>query len=106
MSEGFQTLYAAVFGEIGPELSAEYYTEGYDYFRTEDYVLAIETLTKSAEYDVTNVDALYYLARAYHKSGDTENAVSTYTKVIELFPESDRAKSSERYKKELIPATE
>lgn len=106
MTEGFQILYNAVFAAIGPQLSAEYYTEGYEYFRTEDYAMAIETLEKSVEYDTTNADALYFLGRSYQKSGDTENAVSTYARVMELFPGSDRAKSAERYKNELAPATE
>ena len=106
MSEGFQMLYAAVFGAIGPELSAEYYTEGYEYFRTEDYSLAIETLAKSVEYDLTNADALYFLGRSYQKSGDTDNAVIVYNQVLERFPGSDRAKNAERYIKELAPATE
>ena len=106
MTEGFQTLYTTVFGAIGPKLSAEYYTTGYEYFRTEDYALAIETLGKAVEYDASNADALYFLGRSYQKSGDKENAVAIYTKVIELFPGSDRAKNAERYKKELAPVTE
>lgn len=96
MTEGFQTLYRSVFEAIGPELSAEYYSEGYEYYRTEDYTMAIETLTSAVEYDAANVDALFYLGQAYRKIGDKENAISVFEKVVELFPGTDRAKSAQR----------
>ncbi len=96
MTVGFQTLYQDIFAAIGPELSAEYFTEGYEYYRTEDYSMAIETLAKSVEYDATNVDALFYLGQAYRKAEDKENAIAVFEQVVELFPNTDRAKSAQR----------
>lgn len=98
MSEGFQQLYQAVFTAIGPQLSAAYYTEGYEFYRTEDYTSAAELLGKAAYYDAANSDALYFLARTYEKMNDRENAILTYDKVIELFPGSEKARSAQRYR--------
>ena len=89
-SEGFQSLYQTLRGVIGPELAVTYYDEGVEYFRHEEYSAAIESLDKAVYYDETHVDALYYLARAYHANGSPEEAIETYQKVLELFPDSVR----------------
>lgn len=98
MSEGFQQLYQAVFESIGPALSKDYYTEGYELYRTEDYQAAVDLLGKSAYYNPANVDALFYLARTYERMNDTENAVITYDQVIEQFPNTERARSAKKYR--------
>ena len=105
-SEGFQTLYQTLLGVIGPELAVTYYNEAYDYFRHDEYPAAIESFTKAVYYDPTNTDALYFLARSYHRNGDNEKAVETYQKVIELFPDSARVREANQYLKELGVTTE
>ncbi len=103
-SEGFQSLYRMLLAAIGPDLSQTYYTEGNDAFNKGDFTAAIENLTKAVYYDEANADALFQLARAYHRNEDTENAVATYDKVIELFPGTTVARSAQRYRDELSPA--
>lgn len=98
MSEGFQQLYQAVFESIGPALSKDYYTEGYELYRTEDYQAAVDLLGKSAYYNPANVDALFYLARTYERMNDKENAVITYDQLIEQFPNTERARSAKKYR--------
>lgn len=105
-SEGFQTLYQTLLGVIGPELAVTYYNEAYDYFRHDEYPAAIESFTRAAYYDPANADALYFLARSYHRNGDNEKAVETYQKVIELFPDSARVRDARQYLKELGVTTE
>lgn len=105
-SEGFQTLYQTLLGVIGPELAVTYYNEAYDYFRHDEYPAAIESFTRAAYYDPANTDALYFLARSYHRNGDNEKAVETYQKVIELFPDSARVRDAKQYLKELGVTTE
>lgn len=39
--------------------------------------------------------------QSYNRSGDTDKAVETYKKVIELFPNTEKARKSENYIKEL-----
>lgn len=95
-SEAFQKLYHTLLSIIGPDLSVTYYNEGYTAQRTEDYTTAIENFTKAFYWDETNVDALFGLAEVYRKSEDTENAIATYDKVIELFPDTERARKSQQ----------
>ena len=102
-SEAFQSLYGSLLTVIGPQLSQDYYVEGYNAYRTEDYPVAIENLSKAVYYDVTNMDALYQLGNAYRKSGDAENAVATYDKVIALFPDTATAHQAEEYRNGLAP---
>lgn len=105
-SEGFQALYRTLLETIGPELSVTYYDEAYEYFRHEEYTAAIEGFANAVYYDAANVDALYFLARSYHKNGDDGQAVETYQKLLELFPESNRVRDSRQYLRELGVTTE
>lgn len=100
-SEAFRNLYHTLLGTIGPQLSTTYYTEGYNAYRSEDFTTAIEQLSKAVYYDETNADAWYNLGEAYRRSGDTENAAASYDKVIELVPDTDRARRAQRYKDEM-----
>ena len=92
MPQGFQRLYQSMNAAIGPELSEEYYDVGYQQYYTGRYEEAVETLSKAVKYDAANADALYHLGEAYRSSGDTANAITTYDKVIELFPDTENAR--------------
>lgn len=100
-SEGFQELYQTLRGAIGPELAKTYYGEAYEYFRQGEYAAAIEDFDRAVYYDNTHVDALYFLARAYHANGDLEEAVKAYRKVLELFPDSNRVNDTRMRLREL-----
>ncbi len=98
MPEGFQNLYQGIMASIGPTLSKDYYTEGHNSYSAEDYATAIEQLSKAVYYDAGNVDALYFLGRAYERVEDAENAIAYYDKVLELFPDSERAKNAKKFR--------
>ncbi len=100
-SEAFKNLYNTLLTTIGPELAVAYYNDGLAAYRSEDFTTAAELLNKAVYYDATNVEALYYLGRAYHRSADKENALTTYTKVVELFPGTQNATNAQRYIDEL-----
>ena len=100
-SDAFKQLYTTLLGNVGPELAGTYYNDGISAFRSDDYQTAIQKFEKAVYYDAGNVESLYYLARAYHKNEDKENAVATYRKVVELFPGSQNAVNAERYIEEL-----
>jgi len=94
-SEAFQKLYKTLLGLIGP------YETGYNAYRSEDYKAAIENLSKAVIYDETNKDAWLSLGNSYRKSDDAQNAITTYDKIIELFPETETARSAQRYRSQL-----
>ena len=100
-SEAFRNLYQALLGVIGPEMSRTYFDTGYRAYQNEDFTTAIENLDLAFHYDESNVDCLYYLAQSYRRSGDNANAIATYDKVIELFPDTERARKSQQYREDL-----
>ncbi len=100
-TESFKTLYQMILDDVGPVVAKTYYNTGYEAFRIEEYDTAIENLEKAFKYDPSNGEALYNLAQAYNRSGDTDKAVETYKQVIELFPDTEKARKSENYIKEL-----
>lgn len=100
-TESFKTLYQMILDDVGPVVAKTYYNTGYEAFRTEEYDTAIENLEKAFKYDPSNGEALYNLAQAYNRSGDTDKAVETYKQVIGLFPDTEKARKSENYIKEL-----
>lgn len=93
-SKEFVDLYTSLMEKIGPKVSKSYYTTGYAAFKKSDYTTAIKDLSQAFEFDNTNGEALYNLANSYNKSGDKENAIKTYQKVIELFEGTEKAKRS------------
>lgn len=103
-SESFRRLYETLLSTIGPDLAQRYYTESYDYYRQEDFAAAIEGFSKAVYYDAGFEDALYYLGQAYRRNGDTQQAIDTYNRVIEQFPDGSRARNAQEYVKQLSPS--
>ena len=95
LSDDAKTLYSSVFCEVGVTAVNDLYKTGYAAYEKGDYDTAIADLGKCYELDNTQGDALYFLARSYHKSGDTENAKIYYQKVIEEFPNTRKATDAE-----------
>lgn len=93
-SEEFQSLYGALLGIIGPELSKSYHSEGFVSFRNEDFDSAIRSYSKAVYYDPNNAEALFDLGNAYRRNGDGVNAVEVYSRVIDLFPDTDWARKA------------
>ena len=91
LSDDAKTLYSSVFSEVGVTAVKDLYKTGYDAYQKGDYATAIEDLGKCYELDNTQGDALYFLARSYHKSEDTENAKTYYQKVVDEFPNTKKA---------------
>lgn len=96
-SEEFLALYQALLGEIGSKVADTYYNTGYEAYRTEDYETAITNLEKAFKYAPENGEALFNLGNAYRKSGDEASAVSVYKQVIDLFPDTEKARKSQKY---------
>ncbi|MBP5281803.1 MAG: tetratricopeptide repeat protein [Lachnospiraceae bacterium] len=96
-SEEFQSLYNALLGIIGPKLSKDYADQAAISLRSQDYDSAIASYSKAVYYDATNADALLGLGNAYRGSGDSVNAYTIYNRVIELFPDTDQARTAKNW---------
>ena len=96
-SDGFKQLYDSLLLKIGPELSATYYASGNAAYQDGDYETAIADLVKAVNYDATNGDALFTLGNAYRRSEKNAEAIAVYEKVLELFPDTERARRAQHY---------
>lgn len=99
LSEDAKVLYDAVFQEVGTKAVKELFDTGYAAYQSGDYATAITNLGKCYELDnnVNQPDALYFLARSYHRSGDTENAKVYYQKVIDEQPNTKKATDAQGF---------
>lgn len=67
---------------------------GLDYVLLDDYTDAIHWLEKAAERDAANVDAWYYLGRAYYTIGRRDQALKAFRTVLDLDPHNVKAKNN------------
>ena len=112
-SEGFQSLYHMLEDAIAPVLAEDYFNTGHTAYQANDYVAAIENLSRAVDYisrdyngeDPRNryLNALFELARSYHENGDSDDAIAAYDKVMELFPGSNSALNAKYYRSLLRP---
>lgn len=84
-------LYNQLSEKILPVVAKTSYNKGYSELAANNFDEAIKDLKLSFQYDDTNVDALYYLGRAYQHKSDFEEAEKIFDQVIDKFPDSRRA---------------
>jgi len=100
-TESFKALYDALKASVGKVVGRKSYDLGYAAYRAEEYDTAIESLARAYEYDPSNGEALYNLGNSYNKKGDLDKAVEIYEQVVELFPNTEKARKSQGYIKEI-----
>lgn len=92
-----RAIYDDIFSNIQTTLFNNYKETGMEAFDQTDYATAVDQLSKGMEINDTDYEVLNYLAHAYRESGDTQNAISTFERIIELEPDSDHASSAQSY---------
>lgn len=100
-TESFRNLYHTIKDSIAAVVAQNSYDTGYEALRAEDYDTAIENLARAFDYNPDNGEALYNLGNAYNRSGDSDTAIEIYEQVVELFPNTEKARKSENYIKEI-----
>lgn len=100
-TESFKNLYSALRESIGTVVAKNCYNIGYEAFKAQDYDTAIENLERAVKYNASNGEALYNLGNAYNKKGETQKALKIYEQVIEQFPNTEKARKSKIYIKEI-----
>ena len=96
-SEEYMTLYETLKQSVGSSVAETYYETGYEAYRNQDYDTAINNLEKAVDYDPNHAEALYALANAYRENEDYVQARQLYVKVIELFPDTEKAIKAQGY---------
>ena len=93
----FVDVYNILKAYIGESVADTYYENGYEAFRQEDYVTALENFKKAVEYNSENADALYYLALTYLANKDYDNAKYYFNLVINLVPDTELGNKAKNY---------
>lgn len=99
LSEKAKTIYDDVNAKVNEKYLASMYQEGYSAYNKGNQTTAIEKLKKVVEMDESyqNGNAIYYLAQAYRRADDMEQAVIYYQKVLEQYPGTERARVAQSY---------
>ncbi len=100
-TEAFTSLYDSLVATVGPKLEEYYYDIGYAAFRSEDYATSIPNLEKAYLYNNTNGDALFYLGESYFYTEDYDNAKKIFAQVIDDYPGTKKASSSQTHLAEI-----
>ena len=97
----------AIYDEMNDSVNAQYleatYNEGYQAYNSKDYEAAVTAFEKVVAIDETYQDGntIYYLAQAYRNMENNEKAAEYYQKVIDGYPNTERANNSQRYLDEI-----
>ena len=96
-SEAFRDLYSKMKEAAAGDAVKNYIDSAREALKTKDYKSAIEYYTKACQLVPENQDYLMDLAYAYRESGDTDNAVEIYRRIIDEFPGSQNAAEASEY---------
>ncbi len=99
LSDETKQIYDAINAQVNAEYLAALYQTGYSEYSAQNFGEAIENLQKVVELDETyeNGNALYYLAQAYRRNDELENAKIYYQKVVDLYPGTERAATAQSF---------
>ena len=96
-SEAFRALYSKMKETSADDALKNYTDTAREALKTKDYKTAIEYYTKACELAPENQDYLMDLAYAYRESGDTDNAVEIYKRIVDEFPGGQNAAEAAEY---------
>ena len=89
-TEASMLLYNRLREDIFPLVAEQYYDEGHDLYGDGKYEEALELLLKAYTVDPTDVNAIYFIGRSYHRLRDYDKATLYYTLITTDFADSNR----------------
>lgn len=90
-SEAFTTVYGKLKDQMSTHIAKSTFNAGMDAYGAGKYDDAIKQFKKCLEANANNAEAVYYLAYAYSRKGDTKNAQKYFKQVVDKFPDSEFA---------------
>ncbi len=84
-----------------PDAAESHYDTGHDLYSDGKYEEAIKELEKALIFNPQDVNAIYFIGRAYQRLDDKENAALYYNIVLTEYPDSNRAAYAKDYLKEV-----
>jgi len=100
-TEQAKTLLTSLRNTIYPMVAENQYKLGHDLYGEGKYQEALTELQKAMMYDPTDVTAIYFAARAYHRLGDKDNAIKYYNIVVTDYADSAREAKARGFLNEL-----
>lgn len=99
LRESAKTIYTDLETRISDDYMKALYNEGYSYYTAGKLKEAIADLKKVTKKDMDYEEgkAAYYLAQSYRRNNDLQSAQKYYKYVIENYPGTERARTSENY---------
>lgn len=95
-TDNMKKIYTNLTKKVYPSAYSGLYSKGLSAYKSKDYKTAITYLTNATKVDNTQVNAYYYLARAYEDNKDTDNAVKIYNQIIKKFPSTRSASTAKQ----------
>lgn len=100
-SDTAKSIYKTIKNNTFNAASSSLYSQGYSSYNRYRYEEAKKLFQDSYKLNKDNADALYFLARCYHRLGDSDKAIKNYKKVWEKFPGTSRATDAKKKLQEL-----
>ena len=100
-SDTAKSIYKTIKNNTFNAASSSLYSQGYSSYNSYRYEEAKKLFQDSYKLNKDNADALYFLARCYHRLGDSDKAIKNYKKVLEKFPGTARASDAKKKLQEL-----
>ena len=99
LSEGALSIYNEMWDRVSGSYYQELYNAGYYSFAQANYTDAIDKLLRVVKYDpgFYGGDAVYYLAQAYHKTGDNTTASFYFQYVVDNYPDTEKAMTAQEF---------
>lgn len=99
LSEEAKSLYTTMAKKVYDKACSSLYSNGRSDLRSGRYDDAIDKLGQVVKMieDYRGGDALYFLAEAYERKGDLDNAKKTYEKVLEVAPNTYKARQAQKF---------
>ena len=106
ISDTAKEIYESINATVNDQYLQVTYAESYQAYSSHNYEDAKTGFEKVVEMDETYQDgnAIYYLAQTYRNLGENEKAIEYYQKVMDGYPNTERASNSSRYLEELQKA--
>ena len=103
LSDTAKEIYQNINATVNDQYLQVTYADSYQAYSNYNYEEAKTGFEKVVEMDEAYKDgnAIYYLAQTYRNLGENEKAIEYYQKVIDGYPNTERAANSSRYLEEL-----
>ncbi|MFQ9516130.1 MAG: tetratricopeptide repeat protein [Eubacterium sp.] len=93
-SKAFDNVYTKLSNKLSTKVAENAFNDGMDAYSAGNYDEAITQFSKCIKSNKNNAEAVYYLAYAYERKGDNENAQKYFKKIVDDFPDSDYAEQA------------